>query len=255
MELIDTHCHLYSDEFSDDIAAVISRAAAAGVQQFYLPAIDSTAHKSMLQLEEIFPGKCIAMMGLHPCYVKSNYADELKMVEDWLAKRKFTAVGEIGLDFYWDKTFVNEQYIAFRKQIEWALHYKLPIVIHTRNAMPEAIAVVKEYAGKGLTGIFHCFGGTYEEAASIIDMGFYLGIGGVVTYKNTTLATVLGKIDIKHIVLETDAPYLTPVPFRGKRNESSYLKYVAEKIAAIKNRSTDEIAAATTANAKNIFKQ
>ncbi len=254
MQIIDTHCHLYSDEFNDDIEAVIKRAEHESVTQFFLPAIDSSTHNSMLQLEEKYAGKCIAMMGLHPCYVKNNYTDELLIVEDWLAKRKFAAVGEIGLDFYWDKTFVNQQYIAFRKQIELALQYNLPIVIHTRNAMAETIDVVKAYRDTGLIGIFHCFGGTSEEAAAIIDMGFYLGIGGVVTYKNTSLAAMLEKIDLKYIVLETDAPYLTPVPFRGKRNESSYLKYVVEKLAVIKNCSVDEIAAVTTANAKSIFK-
>lgn len=253
MELIDTHCHLYSDEFSADISAVLERAVKDGVSKFYLPAIDSTSHANMLLLEERNPGRCIAMMGLHPCSVNSTYLEELAFVEEWLAKRKFVAVGEIGLDFYWDKTFTSEQYTAFRKQIELALHYRLPIVIHTRNAMAETIAVVKEYAGRGLHGIFHCFGGTYEDAVAIMDMGFYLGIGGVLTYKNSGLANVLEKIDIKHLVLETDAPYLTPVPFRGKRNESSYLIYVVEKLAAIKNCTVAEVAAITTVNAKKIF--
>ena len=193
------------------------------------------------------------MMGLHPCYVKDTYVSELQLVEEWLGKRKFAAVGEIGLDFYWDKTFVPQQYEAFRKQIELALHYRLPIVIHTRNAMAETIALVKEYAPQGLTGIFHCFSGNYEDAAAIIDMGFYLGIGGVVTYKNSGLAEAIEKIAVKHLVLETDAPYLTPVPFRGKRNESAYLKYVVEKLALIKNVSSEEIAAVTTANAEKIF--
>jgi TatD DNase family protein len=254
MEIIDTHCHLYSEEFSGDIDEVIKRAEAEGVKKFYLPAIDSSTHDSMLLLEEKFTGKCISMMGLHPCYVKSNYADELKIAAAWLAKRKFAAVGEIGLDFYWDKTFADEQHIAFRQQIEMALHYKLPIVIHTRSAMAQTVAVVKEFKGRGLTGIFHCFSGSYEEAVAIVNMGFYLGIGGVLTYKNAGLVSVLEKIDLKHLVLETDAPYLTPVPFRGKRNESSYLKYVINKLAEIKNCSTEEIAAITTANAKNIFK-
>lgn len=253
MELIDTHCHLYSDEFTADIAAVIERATTEGVHKFYLPAIDSSTHTNMLLLEEKEPGKCIAMMGLHPCSVNNTYLDELKLVEAWLGKRRFAAVGEIGLDFYWDKTYTHEQYAAFRKQIELALQYRLPIVIHTRNAMAETIGVVKEYAGKGLKGIFHCFGGTYEEAVAVIDMGFYLGIGGVVTYKNSGLSAVLEKIDLQHLVLETDAPYLTPVPLRGKRNESSYLKLIADKLAAIKNCSVEEVAAATTANAKKIF--
>jgi TatD DNase family protein len=253
MEIIDTHCHLYSDEFDSDIDAVIKRAEAEGVHKFYLPAIDSSTHNNMLLLENKHPDKCIAMMGLHPCYVKNNYKDELKIVEDFFAKRKFAAVGEIGLDFYWDKTFADEQHFAFRKQIEIALHYNLPIVIHTRSAMAQTVAIVKEYKSSGLTGIFHCFGGSYEEAVAIIDMGLYLGIGGVLTYKNAGLVAVLEKIDLKHIVLETDAPYLTPVPFRGKRNESSYLKYVTCKLAEIKNCSIEEIAATTTANAKSIF--
>jgi len=253
MILTDTHCHLYSEEFATDINAVIERAEKEGVSKFYLPAIDSTTHEQMIVLEEQFPGKCIAMMGLHPCYVKENYVTELQQVEDWLAKRKFAAVGEIGLDFYWDKTFTTQQYEVFRKQIEWALQYQLPIVIHTRNAMAETIAVVKEFAGRGLTGIFHCFSGNAADAATIIDMGFYLGIGGVITYKNSGLAEVIEKIGLEHLVLETDAPYLTPVPFRGKRNESSYLKYVVEKLALIKNVSIEEVAAITTANAEKIF--
>jgi TatD DNase family protein len=253
MHIIDTHCHLYVEEFKDDIAEVVERAMVEGVQQFYLPAIDSSETGNMLALEERFPGRCIAMMGLHPCYVKENYREELELVQNWLAKRKFAAIGEIGLDFYWDKTFANEQYEAFRLQADWALHYQLPIVIHTRNAMQETINVVKEYAGKGLRGIFHCFSGSYETAVQIINAGFYLGIGGVVTYKNAGLPEVLEKIGLEHMVLETDSPYLTPVPFRGKRNESSYLKYVLAKLAEVKKVSVEEIAAITTANAQKIF--
>lgn len=253
MILTDTHCHLYSEEFTADIDDVINRAENEGVNKFYLPAIDSTTHEQMILLEEKYPGKCIAMMGLHPCYVKENYLNELQLAEEWLGKRKFAAIGEIGLDFYWDKTYALQQYDAFRKQIEWSLHYKLPIVIHTRNAMPETIAVVKEYASKGVNGIFHCFSGNYHDATQIIDMGFYLGIGGVITYKNAGLAEVLEKIDLKHIVLETDAPYLTPVPYRGKRNESSYIKYIAEKLALIKKVSIDEVAVITTGNSQKIF--
>jgi TatD DNase family protein len=253
MILTDTHCHLYSEEFTADIETVIQRATAEGVQQFYLPGIDSTAIDAMLALEEKFPGKCFAMMGLHPCYVKENYKKELQIVNQWLTQRKFAAVGEIGLDFYWDKTFVDEQKEAFRTQIEWALHYNLPIVIHTRNAMQETINIVKEYVPKGVRGIFHCFSGSYESAKEIINAGFYLGIGGVLTYKNAGLAEVLEKIDMEHLVLETDAPYLTPVPFRGKRNESSYLKYIAARLAEVKHITIEEVAAITTANAKKIF--
>jgi TatD DNase family protein len=253
MVLIDTHCHLYADEFKSDMDNVMAMAATAGVSKFYLPAIDSTAHAQMLALEEKYPGKCVAMMGVHPCYVKDNYEQELQLAEDWLAKRPFAAVGEIGLDFYWDKTFTAQQYDAFKRQIEWSLHYKLPVVIHTRNAMAETIAVVKEYVPRGIRGIFHCFSGTYEEAMGIIDAGFYLGIGGVITYKNAGLAAVIEKISIRHLVIETDAPYLTPVPFRGKRNESGYLKYIVEKLAAVKNMPVEEVATVTTANAEKIF--
>ena len=251
--LIDTHCHLYLDEFKPDIAEVIKRAETEGVQKFYLPGIDSSEIDNILLLEKDFPGKCFAMIGLHPCSVKENYLYELSVVKEWLDKRKFAAVGEIGLDFYWDKTFIEEQYEAFRTQIEWSIQYNLPIVIHTRNAMEETIAVVKEFVPKGVRGIFHCFGGNYENAKEIIDAGFYLGIGGVLTYKNGGLAEVLDKIDLEYLVLETDSPYLTPVPFRGKRNESSYLKYVVEKLAIIKNVSKKDVAAITTANAQKIF--
>ncbi len=253
MNLLDTHCHLYSNEFTLDIKDVISRATSESVDKFYLPAIDSTTHNQMIMLQENYPGQCIAMMGLHPCSVKENYINELELVEEWLSKRKFAAVGEIGLDFYWDTTFTTHQYDSFRKQIDLSLQYKLPLVIHTRNAMPETIAVVKEYVQKGAHGIFHCFSGNYEEAIKIIEMGFYLGIGGVLTYKNSGLAEIIEKIDIKYLVVETDAPYLTPVPFRGKRNESSYLKYIVEKLAQVKKMSIEEVATITTTNAQNIF--
>jgi len=251
--LIDTHCHLYLDEFKPDITEVIASAEVAGVKKFYLPGIDSTEIDNILLLEEKFPGKCIAMMGLHPCSVKENYVDELSIVKEWLSKRKFAAVGEIGLDFYWDKTFTEQQYEAFRMQIELSLQYDLPIVIHTRNAMQETIDVVKEFVPGGVRGIFHCFGGSYENAKDILDAGFYLGIGGVLTYKNAGLAEVLDKIDLRHMVLETDSPYLTPVPFRGKRNESSYLKYIVEKLAAIKKVTVEEVGNITSYNAQKIF--
>lgn len=253
MILIDTHCHLYGEEFKEDTGAVIERAQKQGVTRFYLPAIDSEAISGMLELEIEYPGVCIPMMGLHPCYVKENYRQELTIAEEWLAKRSFVAIGEIGLDFYWDKTFVKEQYEAFTIQMQWALDKQLPIVIHTRNAMEETIEAVKPFADKGLGGIFHCFSGDANAAKRVTDMGFYLGIGGVVTYKNSGLAEALDKIGPEYLVLETDAPYLTPVPFRGKRNESSYLTYIIEKLAAIKNLPVEELAAITTANAQKIF--
>ena len=254
MKLIDTHCHLYSEEFKDDIETVIARAKAEGVTKFYLPAIDSTSLEGMLELERKFPDECIAMMGLHPCYVKENYKEELKIVENQLAQRPFAAVGEIGLDFYWDKTFSEQQYEAFELQMQWALDKNLPIVIHTRNAMQETINMVKPFAAKGLKGIFHCFSGSYESAKQMIDMDFLLGIGGVITYKNASLPEALANIPVEYLVLETDAPYLTPVPFRGKRNESSYLKYIAGKLAEVKGITIEELAAITTTNAEKLFK-
>jgi TatD DNase family protein len=253
MMIVDTHCHLYSTEFGADITDVIDRAKKEGIQKFYLPAIDSSTHDAMLRLEKEFGGECIAMMGLHPCSVNENYKNELQIVEEWFIKRNFVAVGEIGLDFYWDKTFANEQYESFKWQIELAITKNIPIVIHTRNAMQETINVIKEYSKQNIRGIFHCFSGSYESAKEIIKAGFYLGIGGVVTYKNAGLAEVLQKIDLQHLVLETDSPYLTPIPFRGKRNESSYLKYIIEKVAVIKNVSIEEVAEATTKNAVEIF--
>ncbi len=253
MQLIDTHCHLYLPEFAEDIAEVIQRASSAGVSRCYLPNIDRSSLNAMLQLEKQFPGQCIAMMGLHPCSVNENVKEELQIVENQLSSRKYVAVGEIGLDFYWDKTHIKQQYEAFRQQIEWALQYDIPVVIHSRDSIDECIEVVSEYASRGTRGVFHCFGGTIEQANKISALGFYMGIGGVVTYKKAGLENVLDKVDLQWLVLETDAPYLTPVPFRGKRNESSYLHYVAARLAEIKNMPVEEIAATTTANALRLF--
>lgn len=253
MNLVDTHTHLYLDNFKKDISAIIERARSYGVNRFYLPGIDSSEIQNMLELEQLYPGACIPMMGLHPCSVKENWRGELDIVEEWLHKKDFVAIGEIGLDFYWDKTFTDQQFDAFRIQMQWALDRDLPISIHTRNAMQETIDTVKPFADKGLRGIFHCFSGDEAAARQIIAMGFYLGIGGVVTYKNAGLAEALVNIPLENMVLETDAPYLTPVPFRGKRNESSYLQYIAEKLAEVKNTNVEEVAAITTANAQKIF--
>jgi len=252
--IIDTHCHLYLPEFDNDRAAVMQRALDNQVQQFLLPAIDSSVTSAMFKMENDYPANCFAMMGLHPCSVKADVEKELSLVYMWLQKRKFIAVGEIGLDFYWDTNFKEQQIQAFEQQMEWALDFNLPIVIHTREAMQQTIDCVKPFAQKGLKGVFHCFSGNAAQAKQIIDMQFLLGIGGVVTYKNAGLAETLQQIDIKHIVVETDAPYLTPVPFRGNRNESAYLSYIIERIAVIKNLSTTEIATITTANATKLFK-
>ena len=253
MTIIDTHCHLYTAEFEHDIEQVIANAQQENIVQFYLPNIDSTSIDAMLRLEAAHPGVCMAMMGLHPCSVKENYKEELRTVEGWLQKRSFAAIGETGLDFYWDRTFEQQQYEAFRQQIAWAIRYQRPVVIHTREAMQQCIDIVSEYKGSGLKGIFHCFGGSPEEAKQIISLGFYLGIGGVLTYKKSGLPEVLKHISLDHIVLETDAPYLAPVPKRGKRNESAYLQYVIAALAEIKNTSPAEIARITTANATFVF--
>jgi TatD DNase family protein len=253
MNMIDTHAHLYLPEFKQDITGIIERAQQSGVQKIFLPAINSEVIEDMLALEKDFPGICFSMMGLHPCYVKENYLDELKVVENWLSARKFAAVGEIGLDFYWDRNFDQQQIAAFHRQIELAQQYNLPIVIHSRNSTQECIDIVKQYRDGSLRGIFHCFSGDFNQAAEIIECGFYLGIGGVLTYKNSGLAAVLENISLEHMVLETDAPYLTPVPFRGKRNESSYLKYVLARLSTLKGLSENEVSAITTVNAEKIF--
>jgi len=253
MKLIDTHCHLYVEAFDADLPAIIERAENEGVEKFYLPAIDSSSLDRLLKTEQQYPGKCMAMMGLHPCSVKENYLQELQLVEEWLGKRRFSAVGEIGLDFYWDKNFTEQQYDAFRRQLLLAKQYRLPVVLHSRDSLDESIGVVKSLQDGGLSGIFHCFGGTPEQAKQVIDLGFYVGIGGIITYKNAGLGPLLEQLPLEHMVLETDAPYLSPVPFRGKRNESSYLKYIVQKLADVKQMPVDEVAAITTRNAQKIF--
>jgi TatD DNase family protein len=252
MLLIDSHAHLYLADFEQDRSAMLGNARLAGVEQILLPAIDSETHAALVAMEEQF-SQCKAMMGVHPCSIKADYQSELSIARDWWNKRDFIAVGEIGLDFYWDKTFVDQQYDAFRLQIEWALEKKVPIVIHSRNACLECVQVIKEYKGRGLTGVFHCFSGSIEEAREIIKLGFYLGIGGVLTYKNAGLGAVLADVPLEHIMLETDAPYLTPVPNRGKRNESAYLTLVATKLAEVKAVSVEQIAQITTHNARMLF--
>ena len=250
---IDTHTHLYDEQFDSDRKTSIQQAIDQGVEKMYLPNCDSSTIEGMLEVEKAFPSHCFAMMGLHPCYVKENVHDELSVMETWLTKRTFSAIGEIGLDYHWDKTYINEQKKAFRTQIEWSLQYNRPIVIHTREATKDTIEIVKEYAPKGVRGVFHCFSGSVETARQIIDLGFYLGIGGVLTYKNAGLQEVVQLIDLKHIVLETDAPYLSPVPHRGKRNESSYTLLIAEKLDNLKGIDLTTVANITTENALKLF--
>jgi TatD DNase family protein len=224
-----------------------------GIDTIIMPAIDSTTLEAMLEVEKTYPENCMAMMGLHPCSVKENVKEELAIIEAQLQKRKFIAIGEIGLDYYWDKTFTTEQMHAFEIQMQWALDYKLPIAIHTRNAMGETIEAVKPFAKKGLRGIFHCFSGSKESAEQIISMDFHLGLGGVLTYKNAGVAEAIKDIPMEWLVLETDAPYLSPVPYRGKTNEPSYMIHVAMKLAEIKNLPLHEIASITTNNAEKLF--
>ncbi len=254
MRFIDTHSHIYDTGFQEDLDAVMASAKSAGVEKIYMPGIDSTCINGMMDMETKYSGICIPMMGLHPCYVKENYQEELAIVEGWLAKRKFAAIGEIGLDYYWDKTFAKEQQLVFEKQMQWGLDLGLPINIHTRNAMGETIELVKPFAKKGLKGIFHCFSGSKESAEQIIEMGFLLGLGGVLTYKNAGVAEAVVDIPLEFLVLETDAPYLPPVPYRGKRNEPAFMIEVAKKLAEIKNIPLHEVAEKTSGNADRIFK-
>jgi TatD DNase family protein len=254
MILTDTHTHLYSKEFDADRNVLIEKAMAVGVKRFFLPNVDSESIPGMFQVEKQFSSTCFAMMGLHPCSVNANYQRELQVVQYWLSKRKFVAVGEIGIDLYWDKTFFVQQQDAFRTQIQLARKYNLPYVIHSRNSFNEVMEIVNEFRDDTIKAIFHCFSGNVQQAEQVIATGsFKLGIGGVVTFKNSGLDKVVEAIDLKHLVLETDAPYLAPVPYRGKRNEPDYLLLVAKKIAEIKNISVEEVAVVTTKNSVEVF--
>ncbi|WP_420580669.1 TatD family hydrolase [Reichenbachiella sp.] len=253
MQLVETHAHIYSDKFKDDVDEMIERSREQGIEKIYMPNIDSESIDAMLELENRYSGYCIPMMGLHPCSVDKNFEKELYVVEDWLNKRDFVAVGEMGTDLYWDKTYFEQQKEAFNIQSKWAIEKDRPIVIHCRESIDETIALVADLKTENFRGIFHCFSGSVEQANRIIELGFLLGIGGVATFKNGGLEPVLKAIPLDHLVLETDSPYLAPVPHRGKRNEPAYLALVADKIAAVKNITKDEVAKATTENANRIF--
>lgn len=253
MILTDTHTHLYSSEFENDRTEMIQRAINAGVSRFFIPSIDSSYTAKMYDLEQQFPEHIYLMMGLHPCYVKENYLEELAHVETELAKNKFYAIGEIGIDLYWDKTTLDLQKIAFKHQIQLAKKHKLAINIHCRDAFDEVFEVLESEKSDDLFGIFHCFSGNLEQAQQAIALNMKLGIGGVATFKNGKIDQFLHQIDLKHIVLETDSPYLAPAPHRGKRNESSYTVLVAQKLAAIYGVPMAEIARITTANSEAIF--
>lgn len=254
MTFIDTHTHLYDEQFAEDIDNVIEKAIQLGVTQMYMPNCNSETIDGMMQLAKKWPDNCIPMMGLHPCYVKGDYQQELSIVSDQLSKAKFAAIGEIGLDYHWDLTFKEQQIEAFEYQIDLALKNGLPIVIHSRSSTQDCIDIVRKKQNGSLKGVFHCFGGTLEEAQQITEeLGFMLGIGGVVTFKNSKLGELLKHIDKKYIVLETDAPYLAPTPYRGKRNESSYIPVIAEKMIDIMQVSLDDVANITTENARKLF--
>ncbi len=251
--ITDTHTHLYSEQFDEDREAMMQRAFDAGIERFFIPAIDSSYTQRMLDLELQYPKHTFLMMGLHPTSVKADYKEELKKVKEWIDKRHFYAIGEIGIDLYWDKTFLKEQQDVFRTQIQWAKEKKLPIAIHCREAFDEIFEVLELEKGEDLRGIFHCFTGTIEQAHRAISYNMKLGIGGVVTFKNGKIDQFLNQIDLKHIVLETDAPYLAPTPYRGKRNESSYITQVVDKLVDIYGLSYDEIAEITTQNSRDVF--
>ena len=251
--ITDTHTHLYSEQFDQDRDAMIQRAKDAGVRQFFIPAIDSSYTERMFSLKENYPSDVFLMMGLHPTSVKENFKSELQHVKDWIDKKSFVAIGEIGIDLYWDKTFLAEQQEAFQLQIQWAKQKNLPIVIHCRDAFDEIFEILELEKATNLRGIFHCFTGTLEQAKKAISYNMKLGIGGVATFKNGKIDTFLSQIPLQNIVLETDAPYLSPVPFRGKRNESSYITYVVEKLAAIYEVSFNDITKITTKNSKEVF--
>ena len=254
MQLIDTHTHLYSETFDEDRGAMIQRALSCGVTDFFIPAIDSTYTERMFALEKKYPNRMHLMTGVHPTHVKENYKEELNHVASLLKKRSFCALGEIGIDLYWDKTFLKEQQEAFDLQIQWAKERKLPFVIHCRDAFNEVFEVLDGHDSKDLRGIFHCFTGTLDQAKQALSYNLKLGIGGVVTFKNGKIDQFLNQIPLSEIVLETDAPYLAPVPFRGKRNESSYIQEVASKVAEVYNLPFTEIASVTSKNALAIFK-
>ncbi|MCF8303300.1 MAG: TatD family hydrolase [Bacteroidales bacterium] len=253
MVLTDTHTHLYLEEFNEDREEVVNNAIEKGVQYMLLPNIDSSTTEAMMKMVRTYAGHCFPFMGLHPGSVREDYEDELKMVEQWLDKEKFYAIGEIGIDLYWDKTWQKQQEKAFAYQIGLAKELKLPIVIHMRDSFDEVYRIVKQEASPDLRGVFHCFTGSAGQADKVIDVGFKIGLGGVLTFKNSKLDQSIKQVNLKHIILETDSPYLTPHPYRGKRNQSAYVFYVAQKLAEVKGLSVDEIADITTRNANELF--
>lgn len=251
--MIETHAHIYAEQFKEDIAEVIERAQEVGVEKIIMPNIDHSSIDDMMELEERYPQLCLATMGLHPCSVNKDFEKELYQVEDWLAKRSFVAIGEMGTDLYWDKTFKDQQIEAFKIQVSWAKQYEKPIIIHCRESLDLTIDLVEELKDERLTGVFHCFNGSAEQAKRIEDQGFFLGLGGVTTFKNAGMDKVVPKISRDRIVLETDSPYLAPTPNRGKRNEPAFLELIAQKNADYREMSLVDFKDQTTTNAKKLF--
>jgi len=254
MQLIDTHSHIYDEAFKEDIAEAIQRAKDANVGKILLPNVDSESIEPMFRLVKDYPGFCLPMMGLHPTSVKENFEEELTICEDWLNKEDFVAIGEIGIDLYWEKRFLKEQQFVFEKQLNWAVDRKLPVVIHARESFSEIFEILETFRSKELQGVFHSFTGNSEQANKALDFGFLLGLNGILTFKNSGLDQVIKEIDPKYLILETDSPYLAPSPKRGKRNESAYVAFVAQKLADIHRLSLDEVTEITTRNAQNLFK-
>lgn len=254
MKFIETHAHIYSKKFSEDVTAVVERSIEAGIDKIFMPNIDLESIEGMLALEQRFPGHCYPMLGLHPCDVDKNFEKILAEMEKWWDKHTFYGVGETGIDLYWDKTYLEEQKAALKIQVDWAKEKQLPLILHCRESLDETIELLEPMADKRLTGIFHCFSGTLAQAKQIIEMGFYLGIGGTLTYKNSGVGAVIGELGPEHLVLETDSPYLAPVPFRGKRNSPEYIPYIAEKMAKFTGFSIAEVSEITNRNALKVFK-
>ena len=251
--MIDTHAHLYDEQFEHDLDAVITRASDSGVGRMLLPNIDAQTVQPMLEVCRQYPARCFPMLGLHPTSVHEDFEQQLEIIASYLDHTKIVAIGEIGVDLYWDRQFLDQQLEAFRIQIGWAKKYKLPLSIHCRKSYNEIISVLKKEQDGTLTGVFHCFPGNVRQAEEVVKLGFMLGVGGVVTYKNAEMATVVQNVGIEHILTETDAPYLPPVPFRGKRNESAYIYHIVQKIAELKSMSHTEVADVTDANAERVF--
>ncbi len=252
--MIDTHSHIYSEEFNDDLDSVIERARTVGVSKILMPNIDLESIDSMFEVEDKYPGYCHSMMGLHPTSVKENFEDDLAVVRNWFDKRDFIGVGEIGIDLYWDKTFLSQQMIAFEEQVKWAKERNIPVVIHSRDSFQEVFSVIDKLWDKKLKGVFHSFTGTEYDAKHILEYGtFYMGLNGVLTFKNSNLREVIKNAPLEKLLIETDAPYLTPVPFRGKRNESSYVKYVCQKLAEVFDVEEEVVDSMTTQSAEKLF--